>query len=156
LIDLLKIKAGLKLALQKTLLMKAFLINPARLLLLLLSLTLFSCSKDSNPGYPKTVNIEYKVTALSGITGPLSLLSFTNETGGNTDLSNQSLPFTKTISKSVAVGDVVVLSLRYNNTTSSTPVSIKMEIIVDGKVVKTETSNSTTPAIIAAIAYAFS
>lgn len=136
--------------------MKAILINPVRLLVLLLSVILFSCSKDSNPGYPKTVNIEYKVTALSGITGPLSLLSFTNETGGNTDLSNQSLPFTKTISKRVAVGDAVVLSLRYNNTTNSTSVSIKMEIIVDGKVVKTETSNSTTPVIIAAIAYAFS
>lgn len=136
--------------------MKAILFNPVRLLVLMLTIILFSCSKDSNPGYPKTVKIEYKVTAISSISGPLNLLSFTNETGGNTDLTNQALPFTKTISKRVSVGDGVVLSLRYNNTSASTPVSIKMEIIVDGKVVKTETSNSTTPVIIAAIAHVFS
>lgn len=122
----------------------------------LLCIVLFTgCDKDDDSGYPKRVSIEYKITGLSGVNGPLSAVTFTNETGGNNDLVNQSLPFSSKLTRTLNSGDNAVLSFRYNNGSGGTNVSIKLEILVDGKVIKTETVNSSTAVVIAAIAHVF-
>lgn len=113
------------------------------------------CDKEDDSGYPRRVSIEYKITGLSGVNGPLTFVSFTNETGGNNDLVNQSFPFSRTITRTLNSGDNATLSFRYGNGSGGTNVSIKLEIIVDGKVIKTETVNSSTAVVIAAIAHVF-
>lgn len=101
-----------------------------------------SCSKDKNNvddprvGYPKTVTIEYKVTALSAGLNKLNI-RYVNESGADTDLSNQSLPFTKTVKKSVTYGESAVLSIN-----SDAPGSAKLEIYVDGKPVSSASPSS--------------
>ncbi|SHH03034.1 hypothetical protein [Pedobacter caeni] len=92
-----------------------------------------SCSKDKNnvddprAGYPKTVSIEYRVTALSAGLTNLDI-RYTNETGADTELTAQSLPFSKIIRKSVTYASDVAVSI-----TSNAPGSAKLEIFVDGK-----------------------
>lgn len=101
-----------------------------------------SCSKDKNnvddprAGYPKTVTIEYKVTALSAGLTKLDI-RYTNETGADTDLTDQALPFTKTVRKSVAYAESAVVSIN-----SMLPGSAKLEIYVDGKPVASSSPSS--------------
>lgn len=101
-----------------------------------------SCSKDKNnvddprAGYPKTVSIEYKVTALSAGLTNLDI-RYTNETDADTELTAQALPFTKTIRKSVTYASDVAVSI-----TSNGPGSAKLEIYVDGKQVATASPTS--------------
>ena len=122
----------------------------------LLCIVLFSgCDKEDASGFPKKVSIEYRITGISGVDGPLTSVSFTNETGGSTDLVNQSFPFSRTIISTLNAGDDATLSFRYGNGSGGTNVSIKMEILVDGKLINTETVNSSNAVVIAAIAYVF-
>lgn len=93
-----------------------------------------SCSKKDNTsgGYPKNVTILYKLTPSAGyITGDIGYL---NETGSTTFLTSQPLSFTKQITKTVNKNDAA--SLHVSATGSG---NIKMEIFVDGTLVKTET-----------------
>lgn len=101
-----------------------------------------SCSKDKNNvddprvGYPKTVTIEYKVTALSAGLTNLDI-RYTNETDADTELTAQALPFTKTIRKSVTYASDIALSI-----ISGGPGSAKLEIYVDGKLAVTQSPSS--------------
>jgi hypothetical protein len=108
-----------------------------KLLLLVLALALGTgCSKDdkeNNNTYPKTVSVEYKLTPSAGV-ALAGTITYINETGGNTGLTNQALPFsvkfTRTVNRSTGLGVGV---------TASGNGSIKCEIIIDNTVVKTET-----------------
>lgn len=100
-----------------------------------------SCSKDKDngpdqqSGYPKEVTVEYKVTSTNL---PKADLTFTNETGGTTRVSNAALPASKSFKRTVKFGDDASMGI-----TSYTGGTIKVEIWIDGKLSKTETYSGT-------------
>jgi hypothetical protein len=92
-----------------------------------------SCGKDKDgPGqsgsYPKEVSIEYRVTTSSGLAK--INISYTNETGGHTVLSDSAIPFTKKFKRTVNMGDDASVGV--------TSCTVKVEILVNDKVVKSE------------------
>lgn len=103
-----------------------------------------SCSKDKDKfddpraGYPKEVTIEYKVTQTAGNVGITDIM-YTNDAGASTNLDNQTLPFTKKFTKKVDYGETFTVSAYTNG-----PGTIRMEILVDGKVVETASPASNT------------
>ncbi|VXB99745.1 conserved exported hypothetical protein [Flavobacterium sp. 9AF] len=106
----------------------------------------FSCSKEdssssSGNSYPKQVSITYKVTSTT--TNAATLVQYKNETGGNTDVPNPVLPYTKTLTKTVNAGDV--LTLGYGTNTIQT---VKIEIQVNDEIVKSQEFTSTSGAIV--------
>lgn len=120
-----------------------------------LVLLLASCTKDPIAGnYPKNVTVTYRITSPSGGITTVTSGSYTNETGGTTSLNNIALPYTKTISRTVNRGDALSVGFLHNNTGSGSAFSIKLEILVDNKVVTTETYSSTS-ATIGAVAHVF-
>lgn len=109
------------------------------------SILLISCSSDSDSSsggntYPRQVSITYKVTTT---TNSAFLVQYKNETGGNTDVPNPSLPYTKTITRTINQGDVLTLGCGTN--TSQT---VKLEILVDNIVVKSQENTTTSSAIV--------
>lgn len=116
-----------------------------RLLIAFASLLIFSCKKsnDATPGagYPKEVTIEYKLTTVKGSLSTAEMVGYTNESDGRTTLTNVSLPFSKTIKRTVKFGDMQTLSVFHTNTGGAC--SVKMEILVNGKVAKTQTEETT-------------
>lgn len=107
---------------------------------LVLGVVLFaSCSKDKKDGpggYPKNVEVEYRVTSVANVTS--GEVNYVNESGAQTIVNPAALPFSKKITKKVEAGDLVRLSFY-----SSTPGSVKIELLVDGKVVDSKTPAST-------------
>jgi hypothetical protein len=99
--------------------------------------TLLSCSKDSvTSSYPKTVKVTYKVTG----TIKKTTVNFTNETLGNSNLDNQTIPFTKEVSTTIkSAPSGIALGVSSND-----PGTAKLEILVDDKVVETKDFSSTT------------
>ena len=57
--------------------------------------------------YPKNVTIEYKISGTS--TTNSGIMSYTNETGGTTDLTELSLPYSKTLTKNVEKYEIITL-----------------------------------------------
>jgi len=110
-----------------------------------ISMFLFaSCSKDDVIGpdsYPKQVSVTYKVT--SSTTSSAFLVQYRNETGGTVDVPNASLPYTKTFSRTVSQSDI--LSLAYGTNAIQT---VKLEILVDNTVVKSQEFSTTSGAIV--------
>lgn len=101
---------------------------------ILIAVLLISCNRDddnSSSSYPKTVNIQYKLTSSSTFTD--SVLVYTNETGGNSNITNLSIPFTKTFTRTVNSGDYLNLSGSFMGNGT-----IKVEILVDNAVVLTK------------------
>ncbi len=113
------------------------------LLIVLAVLVFSSCKKDgggSGNSYPRTVDITYKISCTTGNVTVINDASYNNETGGITNLANVSLPFSQTVRKSVALGETIRLAAFHNNTGSATPAfALKLEILVNGSVEKTET-----------------
>lgn len=111
---------------------------------------LISCrsdSSDDNSGgstYPKQVSITYRITSTT--TSSLLHIGYKNETGGTTDVNNPSLPFTKTFTRTVNQFDNLSLSC-----SSNTAQTVKLEILVDNKVVNFTDNTST----ISSVAYVF-
>ncbi|MNY16764.1 hypothetical protein D3C86_1500470 [compost metagenome] len=108
--------------------------------LLLGIVLLASCSKDKKDGpagYPKNVEVEYRVTSVANVTS--GEVNYMNETDAMTIINPAALPFSKKITRKVNAGDLVRLSFY-----TSTPGSVKLELLVDGKVVDTKTPTSTT------------
>jgi hypothetical protein len=99
-----------------------------------------SCSKsdDAQPSYPRTVKIEYKVSSSNGLSNA-NLISYTNATGGSTNVSDAIIPFSLKIDRTVSKSDVVSLTAVHNNAGVGVAHDLKLEILLDGKVVKTET-----------------
>lgn len=121
------------------------------LFLLAFSAILFiSCRSDSNDDnsggntYPKQVSITYRITSTTK--SSLFHIAYKNEIGGTTEVNNPALPFTKTFTRTVNQFDN--LSLSCSSTTSQT---VKLEILVDNKVVNS-TENTNT---ISSVAYVF-
>ena len=84
--------------------MKTFKSLSVILLTVFLAIFSLSCRHDSNDDnppsgstYPKQVSITYKVTSSS--TSSASIIKYKNETGGDTDVANPSLPYSKTINR---------------------------------------------------------
>ncbi len=103
-----------------------------------------SDSNDDNPSgstYPKQVSITYKVTSTT--TSSASLIKYTNETGGNTDVPTPSLPFTKTFNRTVNKGDVITLAYGTNANQS-----VKLEILINNASVKSQEFTSTSGALV--------
>lgn len=118
-------------------------------------MVLSSCGKKNDPspsGYPKTVEIEYRLTKVSGDNIGLVDISYNNETGADTRLEDQTLPFTKKITKKVSYGEGFLLGITGDVRVNA---SIKLEIYVDGKLVKTETPVFGNAYINASIVYQF-
>jgi len=106
------------------------------LLLVATICSLGSCKKDDDkPSYPKDITMEYIVT--STISGATADISFTNDTGGNTDQTNVSLPFTRTINKNVEFAEIFTITAA-----SSSASSLTLEILVDDSSVKKQTFES--------------
>ncbi|MDR6781829.1 hypothetical protein ABIE26_001683 [Pedobacter africanus] len=133
---------------MKTLTLKSYTLKLAALFL---GVVLFaSCSKDKKDGpggYPKNVNIEYRVTSVANVT--FGDVDYTNETGSSATIDDAALPFSKKITKKVEAGDVIRLSFY-----TSTPGSVKLELLVDGKVVDSKTPSSTS-SIYEVVSYGF-
>ncbi|WP_144886974.1 hypothetical protein [Lacibacter cauensis] len=93
----------------------------------------FSCKKRSQSSYPLPVSIQYRIIASNGVSQATSII-YTNETGGLTNLTNQNLPFSKSLSTTVTRGDAFTL-----RGDASGAGSLKLEILVNNNVVKTAT-----------------
>jgi hypothetical protein len=93
-----------------------------------------SCNKpDSGTSepYPKQVNITYRVSSTT--TNSLGLITYDNETGGQSSVSNPALPYSKTITKTVDKYDIITLGYFVNPAQT-----VKLEIVVDNQVVKSQ------------------
>ncbi len=127
--------------------MKTFKSLSVILLTVFLAIFSNSCRSDSNDDnpsgstYPKQVSIIYKVT--SATTSSASIIKYKNETGGDTDVANPSLPYSKTINRTVNKGDV--LTLAYGTNTNQT---VKLEILVNNASVLSQEFTTTSGAIV--------
>ena len=116
-----------------------------------------SCSSDGNNSnapdtYPKEVNITYKMT---GTGGPVTSGSYVNDTGGSTTFEEVPLPYVRTFTRTVNQLDDIGISFIHNNSgNENTAFTIKLEILVNNVLVKTETYNGTSGAI-GSIVYLF-
>lgn len=112
---------------------------------LLLAAGLFvSCSKDKNDdpgplpgGYPKEVNVTYKVTRVSGDMASCRI-DWLNATGGITIEQNAALPVTRSFKRTVNQYEWVTFSVG-----SGVAGSLKLEILIGDDVVKTQTFSGT-------------
>ncbi|MFZ2782856.1 MAG: hypothetical protein WAZ36_00540 [Sediminibacterium sp.] len=103
----------------------------------LITLLTASCKKsDSDTGntYPQQVSITYRVSSTT--TNSLVSITYDNETGGQTTVTNRSLPFTKTITKTVNKYNIITLGYFVNPAQT-----IKLEILVNNQVVKSQDYN---------------
>ena len=111
-----------------------------------------SCNKDDDKGsgtnptptpnpsaYPKNVSIEYRASVASGSVAKATSITFTNETGGESTVNDVPMPFSKKIDRNVKYLDKAAIAIMQNNSATPGAFSIKLEILVDGQVVKTET-----------------
>lgn len=108
---------------------------------LLLMMFITSCSKNNdqpgnNNSYPKDVNVEYRVTAISGVSNGDVL--YANASGGNTSVDNVSLPYSVKFKRTVKQSDN--LAIGYSKTGSG---EVKIEILVNDQVVQTQSFSST-------------
>ncbi|MCC2548516.1 hypothetical protein LJY25_18860 [Hymenobacter sp. BT175] len=95
-----------------------------------------SCSKDNDatPSGPKEYQVEYKVTS----NAPTSdYLSYTNESGGNTTLSNTPLPVSYKFKRTMKQGDNLTILASIDGGTAAS--EITCAILLDGKEVKKAT-----------------
>lgn len=93
-----------------------------------------SCKKsgsDTGNNYPKQVNITYRVS--SAATNSLISITYDNETGGQTTVNNPSLPFTRTITKTVNKYNIITLGYFVNPAQT-----VKLEILVNNQPVKSQ------------------
>lgn len=103
------------------------------MLLISVSFILSSCNNDENETkYPKEVQITYKVTSTNTTTA--QAISYKNETGGMTTLTNVALPFSKTITRTVNKNDDA--SIGYSTTTETS--NVTLEIQVDNSIKNTK------------------
>ncbi|MGN7722853.1 hypothetical protein [Chitinophaga sp. 22620] len=106
------------------------------------AVTLFASCSDKDPvnpmaGYPKDVNIEYRIkSSTPGITK--ADVAYDNQTGGRSTLDDAALPFSVKFKRKVEYGTTIAIS-GHNNAGGV----IVIEILADDKVVKTETFTAT-------------
>lgn len=96
-----------------------------------------SCKKphtETGSLYPRQVYITYRVSSTTA--NSLVSIIYDNETGGQTTVSNPSLPFTKTISREVNQYNIITLGYFVNPAQN-----VKLEILVNNQVVKSQDYN---------------
>ncbi len=92
-----------------------------------------SCSKSNDTSdYPKTVSVMYKISTTSDSAN--GDVRYINATGGLTTNEDIPLPYSKSFSKEVKLGELLRLSGTFNETKD-----ITMSITIDGEVVKDQT-----------------
>ncbi len=92
-----------------------------------------SCSgSDDTSDYPKTVSVTYKISTTSG--SAKGDVRYINKTGGLTTNENTALPYYKSFSREVKLGELLRLSGTFDETKD-----ITMSITIDGAVVKDQT-----------------
>ena len=104
-----------------------------------------ACDKNDNPltnSYPKEVTVEYRATVVSGSVAKAVNISYVNATGGDTNVSDASFPFKISFKRTVNRGDYLTIGILVNNSATPGTFSIKLEILLDGKVVQSETNTS--------------
>ncbi|MBF9144523.1 hypothetical protein [Hymenobacter properus] len=108
----------------------------AYLLLSTTTLAMAGCSKDdATPTGPKEYQVEYRI---SSTTAPLSdYISYDNESGGTTTLSNVPLPATYRFKRTMKQGDHLSLLASLDGGTAAS--EITASILLDGREVKKET-----------------
>ncbi len=116
--------------------------------------TIASCGKSPSSPYPTSVSIEYRITCTQGGVTKSDAVSYTNETGGVTNMSNVALPFSKKVSRTVNIGDIAQIAVLHNNSGSSANYTFKLDILVNDKVIKTQSFPTTGP-LSAALSHAF-
>ncbi|MBS1751436.1 MAG: hypothetical protein JST63_16160, partial [Bacteroidetes bacterium] len=85
------------------------------LFIALFYLVMLSCKKSdsgTDNTYPKQVDITYRVSSTT--TNNLVSITYDNETGGQTTVNTPTLPFTKTITKTVTKNNIVTLGYFVN------------------------------------------
>jgi len=107
----------------------------------MLMMFITSCSKsndqpDNSNSYPKDVNVEYRVTAISGVNSGDVLYS--NASGGNTSVDNVSLPYSVKFKRTVKQSDNLAIS--YSTIGSG---EVKVEILVNDQIVETKSFSGT-------------
>lgn len=113
-----------------------YIIRTFQSLIIVLVMALSSCSSSSSEGisssYPKDVTIEYR---MSGTPNNIIVdrINYTNETGGDTNLTDVTLPFSKVINKRVEFAEIFTFLGSLNNNKDTTVI---LEIIVNGKSVE--------------------
>ncbi|HTL10121.1 MAG TPA: hypothetical protein VL307_17725 [Chitinophagaceae bacterium] len=105
-----------------------------------------SCLKKSDPGpaanvYPKSVSFTYKITGIS--TNRADVLSYKTASGADSTVAGAALPYSVLFNRVVNKNDV--LSVGYGTHSNQ---SVKLEIFVDNKLVKSEQFNATAGAIV--------
>ncbi len=116
------------------------------LVVMLLLLPVFSCQREEVE-HKGPVGVEYRVSSASGAT--VGDISYTNETGGTTDLDDAPLPFSVKFKFSQRPGSLVLLALLSDQ--GGQQQSVKGVILIDGQEVKNETGVGASPAV--SIAY---
>ena len=100
--------------------------------------TASGCSKDkdASPSGPKEYQVQYKIT--SPTAPEADYVSYDNESGGSTTLSDVPLPATYSFKRTMKSGDhlTVLASLPSGSPATS---EITVAILLDGREVKTET-----------------
>lgn len=100
----------------------------------ILSIFITSCRKDDDniikTSYPKQVQITYKMSSTNATTA--QAISYKNESGSMTTVTNVVLPYSKTISRTVNKNDDVSIGYSTTNTSSN----VTLEILVDNSVMK--------------------
>lgn len=117
-------------------------------------LALGGCSSDdtsTNGGggatYPRSVEIEYKVTSPGFATADVL---YANETGGNASETAVALPFSKKISRSVKQYDTAVI-----NAQAAGGGQLDVEILVDGTSVEKKTFSASDVVVSGSVVYMF-
>lgn len=100
-------------------------------LIILLAASCKKTGSDTVNTYPKQVTITYRVSSTT--TNNLVSITYDNETGGQTTSDNPSLPFTKSITRTVNKNNIVTLGYFVNPAQS-----VKLEILVNNQVVKSQ------------------
>lgn len=114
------------------------------LLFSLIALTSCSSNEDSpaTSNYPREVSIIYKMSSTN--TATAQAISYKNETGSMTTVTNVVLPYSKTITKTVNKNDDA--SIGYSTTNAGS--NVTLEILVDNTVKKTQNFVSGTGAMV--------
>lgn len=113
------------------------------LFIALFYLVMLSCKKSdsgTDNTYPKQVDITYRVSSTT--TNNLVSITYDNETGGQTTVNTPTLPFTKTITKTVTKNNIVTLGYFVNPAQT-----VGLEILVNNTVVKSQEYTSSNSAM---------
>ena len=115
--------------------------------LFLVLFVLFSCSKDdNNESYPKSVEVEYKVSSTTGNFNSIDNITYTNASGGDTTVEDIPLPFSIKFNKTVNRHEYVSIlasHIEFDTDGNPVPIGFKLDLLIDGVVVETENFNST-------------